>query len=609
MNCKWAEGHLSECLDGTLDPTVRDEVVAHVESCENCSGILADYRYFDGLVGSLPRYEPSDDLKLRIFGSPEFAAILQGLEDQPAATRGPVVSQPIAEAQPAAEGQFAPTEPQLVARAAGSPAQLPRTGLDARRARGGAPPWLRVALPAAAAVVIMLGSALLIKQGFWHSTTPGKPSISNVGSFQSQPPLAAGTRVVFERGGALWSAPEHGVGVAQQLTPAGVQVGASWAVSPIRSNGSGGDSVAYVDLKTGSIHVVRADDQRDHVVGQQLAPKGSISAAFWSSAEGQTLLGSLAWSPDGSRLAYLTDAAGTGYTALNIVNADGSGQQAVNGASGASLSLATWSPDGQRIAFVQTAAASQSVWDYNVTQRQGRELSASAEPGGNITAVVRQLGWMAASFGPAVTWASGDATSGNITGLFADRVLQDTQPRALVQSGATFTAADFSAARNSGTWLLGDNSGLYAISAIFPGRAQLATVPDGVRSIAWSPDGTAAAYVTGGGDLHVWVRAEMPLEARSVATQPGLAWSPDSSAVAFVSGGHVGIVQMANGQIAGTAMVSGLDAPSALAWAPDGQALAVSTGSGVSLVSANGTSATPVDTHAADGALGWSVAR
>jgi anti-sigma factor RsiW len=100
MTCKWAEGQFSAYLDGTLDSTVCAEVESHVEQCTECSGMLAEFRYFDGLLRDLPRFEPSDHLRSRIFNSPEFAAILHSLEEEGAAptTRWPILSRPPAPA-------------------------------------------------------------------------------------------------------------------------------------------------------------------------------------------------------------------------------------------------------------------------------------------------------------------------------------------------------------------------------------------------------------------------------------------------------------------------------------------------------------------------------
>jgi Tol biopolymer transport system component len=616
MNCKWAEGHLSACLDGTLDPAVRDEVSVHVEGCTHCSGILQEYRYFDGLMGELPRYEPSDDLRERIFGSPEFASILRSLDTDPTETatptRHPITSRPFILSRPIAIKRERPAHDRALTplpiplptppSAQGEPASGSDRGAQPRH--GGAPPWGRLALSAAAAVVLLLGSGLLIKQGMPHSGTASKPGISGVARPNDRP-LAAGARVVYERGGALWSAPEQGRGLAQQLTPAGVTVGAGWAVVPIQ-NGTGGDHVAYVDLKTGAVHVVRSDDQRDLVVGHTTA--GSLNASFWAGDEGRSILAGLAWSPDGTQLAYLADTGNSSHTTLMIVHAEGTGASAVPAAAGASSAMAVWSPDGQRIAFVQAGAAGQTVWDYNAATQQMRQLS-GARDAASAAAQVRALGWLPQPGEPMVTWALGDPAAGTYTDLFVRDVLQDGQPQRLTPAGASFTAADYTPNRNGGLWLLGDGKTLYTVSARYPGVAQLATVAGGVRAVSWAPDGSAAAFINAAGELRIWVRSSFQQVATGVAAQPGLTWSLDGSALAFVAGAQPSIVRLSAGGYGAATAVSGVSGATALAWAPDGQRLALATPAGVALVSPDGTSVIQVDAHPADGGLIWSVAR
>jgi hypothetical protein len=626
MNCKWAEGHLSACLDGTLDPAVRVEVEAHVASCTHCSGIVDEYRYFDGLVRDLPRFEPSGSLQERIFGSPEFAAILHGLDGHASTARGTVISGPVRLPQIGRDddaprgGHDRPLEalpiPTNVASdgAAALPPALAGVASsgDAEPGHGpsGGPPWARIALSAAAAVVIAVGSALLIRQGLLpaHSSGGRVAGISNVGQVPAQQPLSAGTRVVYLRSGALWSAPEHDDGLAKQLTPAGVVVAPGWAVVPTQG-AAGGESIAYIDQKTGLLHLIRSDDQQDHTVGRRPVSAGAPSTAFWTGAEGQAILGGIAWSPDGAHLAYLADD-GTGHTALFVVNAAGTSTTGVTLQSGSSASLAKWSPDGRRLAFVQTSAAGQSLWDYNVAADQMRQLSATAEPGGNTGATVRVLEWLGSAAGPGITWASGDPTAGTYTGLFS-LPLAATVPQRLVPAGAVFTAAAYTPARANGTWLLGDSHALYAASALYPGRAQLLEVPVGVAAVSWSPDGMAAAILGGDGSLRVWIKAQFPAVASAVAALPSFVWAPDGSALAFVANGHVTLVGVSttNNQVGAPAVVPGLIGATALAWAPDGQFLAIAAGGQLVLVSPNGIATAVLDQQAAAGPVVWTNVR
>jgi dipeptidyl aminopeptidase/acylaminoacyl peptidase len=375
------------------------------------------------------------------------------------------------------------------------------------------------------------------------------------------------------------------------------------------SAASGGDLVAYIDLKTGMLHVVRSDSQRDHTVGQRLAPRG-VGAAFWNGAEGQAILNGLAWAPNGSALAYLADD-GTGHTMLLVAPPSGASIIRVTTQSGVSASLTRWSPDSARVAFVQTADAGQSVWDYNVSANQIRELSASAEPGGDASATVRQLAWLGASAGPVVTWVAGNAATGSITGVFSI-ALASSAPRALVPVGTGFTAADFSQEYAGGTWLVGDGTALYDVSGQFPGRAALTPVPGGVAAVSWSPASKSAAYLGGDGTLYVGIApAHFVLVAGGVSAASGFSWSPDGSSLAFVASGQLTIVAVSpsSDQVGSPVTVSGLSGITSFAWAPDGQSLAVSAGGKVDLVSPTGAVQAVVDSHASAGAVNWSVVR
>ena len=44
MNCRHVWNHISEYIDGTLDPQVLDEVERHIATCEICSAVLDSTR-------------------------------------------------------------------------------------------------------------------------------------------------------------------------------------------------------------------------------------------------------------------------------------------------------------------------------------------------------------------------------------------------------------------------------------------------------------------------------------------------------------------------------------------------------------------------------------
>lgn len=58
---RWTNGHLSEYLDGELDPSGRERVERHVGICPDCWRVLASLkRTLAGLLGL--REDPSDNI-------------------------------------------------------------------------------------------------------------------------------------------------------------------------------------------------------------------------------------------------------------------------------------------------------------------------------------------------------------------------------------------------------------------------------------------------------------------------------------------------------------------------------------------------------------------
>ncbi|HKT38381.1 MAG TPA: zf-HC2 domain-containing protein, partial [Ktedonobacterales bacterium] len=385
MKCEMAEVNLSAYLDGMLEPQLREDVASHLATCAACSEILADYRRYNQLITDLPRISPSESLRARIFESPEYLELLRDLERKDA-------------------------------RAAG-------------RSHGASPGWARVALLVAAVVALVVGPALLIKQGFFSrgassvavgTQTYGNPPPSGV-------PLAAGLRLVYAHDGAIRSAPEHGVGAAQRLTSTGVSVGA-WSVAP------DGKHIAYVDLRTHTLHVVRSDGQSDHSIAT-LPADGASSA-----------LTMMAWAPNSQLVAYVTRIAGG--TALHVVNMNGSnGQQVIH--QGGDISLLTWSQNSQRLAYVLHGAAS-AIQTYDLASGRDQQVAAQADPNA-IAANVSMLAWLADTQNPTLTWATTSTTSG-VDSLFS-MALGSASAQRLTQAGTRFASAAFSAARGGGAWL------------------------------------------------------------------------------------------------------------------------------------------------------------
>ena len=571
MICEKAEDYLSAYLDDMLDPQLRQEIEAHLESCAHCREVLAEYRRFDELLVSVPRVAPPKELHDRIFQSSEVAALIRA---QGGRTSVPLLDRPAATGEGATSAEPLPM-----------------------RVRSSSPPWKRVALQSAAVIALLLGSALLIKQGLLHSdTTSGQGSVLTLGSAQNNAPLSAGNRAVYERGGALWSVPEAGPELARQLTPAGVRV-AGWAVSP------DGRLVTYTDV-SGRIHIIRSDDQRDTIVGRVSA--AALPNGFWDTAAGRDVAQSMAWAPDGGSIAYVAiDHAGR--MALHIMSSSGAKDVSIASQADQITSLA-WSPRGGQLAFVETTGASQTLVAYEMASKQAQTAAAQADPD-DVAASFSIVRWMPGDAQPTLTWAASDGNT--ITGVFSQFASAGGDVHRLTQPGKRYTAADFSA-HGSGEWMLAEGNANATLDVVVPQElgnlASTATQGDTIAHIVWSPDGATAAYLTRSGQLGVWAPGSAPATiAANAASVP--VWSADGSRLAVQVSNGVLSVRVASGQPTVLARLVTAPGSVSLLWAPDNQSLVVSGRMGVVVAAVDGSvkiaDSQPVDTAS----IAWTVAK
>lgn len=559
MNCEQAEDILSAYLDNILDTPQRAEVEAHLAGCAVCAGTVAEFRRYDGLLRAAPRMQAPEALRARIFESDEFTKLLRELDsgddsqhDTPAASPG---------------------------------------------RRHAATHWPRRGLQIAAALALILGSALLVTQGLLHSSPSGRRSqpITISGNGQ-QAPLAAGNRVVYLRGGVLWSAPETGAGVAQRLSPAGTRV-AGWGVSP------DGQLVAYIDAASGRIHVIRGDGQSDQLIGSTSVT--AQTSDFWNTAAGQAVSASVVWSPNGEQIAYIAATSPT-TTTLRLMNADGTNDRAVDSSASALIASPVWSADSLRVAYTQTTQGAQSVWAYSEDVLKAQQLAAQSD-GLDVWATARQMAWLPDTVHPTLTWAATDGQ--HVTGVFAQPLLSSADPVQLTPTGAQVASASFSS-RGNGTWIVGGADGsLTMISATTPGPALSTDAGSPLSAVVWSPAGDVVAYVTANGSLGFWTPGSAPvIVTHGVSGAP--VWSADGKQVAVALPGGVLSMRVTNGAAAHVARISDADGSVSFVWAPDAHALAITTPSGVTLANADGSRERAVDTQAADtSALTWTVAK
>ncbi|MGZ3676341.1 MAG: zf-HC2 domain-containing protein [Ktedonobacterales bacterium] len=594
MTCEKAEDFLSAYLDDMLDPQHRREVEAHLQSCAACRAVLEDYRRFDVLLVQEPRVAPPEELYARIVESPEFVAITRTRERSE--RRGMLTAlRPVAriEAKPLAA-------PDVV--------QGESPGTAVARGRRGVPGLARVALQTAAVLALILGSALLIKQGFFHSGgTTGQGVTQTYGAApQNGAPLSAGARVVYKHDGALWSAPEAGPQVAQRLTPAGVLVG-GWSVSP------DGTLVAYVDEHSGRLLVIRSDDQNNHVVGQVLA-SNKVNAAFWETDAGAAIDAGIAWAPNGERIAYLAAGVSTTATRLHLVNVDGSNDAVIDAGSAALIAQPTWSTDGLQIAYTGIVNGAQGVFSYNTVMRQVTRLAAQADADDALARVDRLI-WLPDTASPALTWATRNGSA--FTGIFSTPTPQGSaKVLRLTPAGMRFTAVAYTGGHDGGTWAVAPVNGnptLYTVSAHVAGLGLLGSPQGEVRAIQWSPTGDRAAFVTVDGRLGLWSPWSASATGAFIVSDlghvvSGPAWSRDGARLAVPTAKGIVSLRVVDGAVNGKMTVAAGDAVTLL-WASDGKGMALVGSSGVTLVSSDGAVVKPVDAHTAqDGAIAWTLA-
>jgi hypothetical protein len=610
MNCDRAGELLGAYRRDELLPSTRAEVQAHLDRCESCRADLD----LDRLVFELPRVEPSAALHDRIFSSPEFQEIARALTVRSTPTAGETrsnghSSSPV-EDQISANGNYSRL---VVLRTDG---QAPRNGTNGHhhptRTAQRAPrriDWQRMALRmavAAAVLVLVLGSALAVKS-LLHTqptVTQTTPNYDLAGPVKG--PLPVGNRVVYLHDGRLWSAPEQGAQTRLPLTDKAIQVAPGWVVAPA----AGPDRthhVAYIDLKNGSLHVIQTDDAHDLTIAQ-VAPAGA-TAAFWQSAGGQAILAGLAWAPDARQLAFVADPDGKG-AALWVVNADGSAARSVSGAatSGAAVLLPAWSSDGLNLAYVVAQNGVQSIWNYAFDAKQAQMLEQQASPQGDAGDVVHGLFWGSNMLDPTVTWSTSPAAGSVINGLWAYHLDQTPHLAQLSSDGATFSAADYSAAApGGGAWLVGQvDIGLRSIHV--DGSAPAGLASGQMVWVQWAPNAAGALYITAGdgatsGTLWTWTSVLGQRKvADHVALTPAPVWSPDASHVLYVANG-----QVFSALVGGKSTKVATSSPAALSWSLDGERVAFADAKGVLVINPDGSASNQVDNAAGVSGLFWTA--
>ena len=573
MNCERVEELLSAYLDNALASEEGQEVIAHLQTCTNCSAMLIEFSRNDALISHLPRVSPDPALRNRIFSSPEFLELTGTFDISSEAQQDWTVPKLPAKSP----RRDTPGRPQLVAIPGGrsttpTPSIQPLPPRPSRKSR-----TLRTLFVVLAATIILaIGIGSFLGLNSWRRQT----QVTNNGAITpptnplQSGPLSAGVRFVFLRDGALWSIVTNSSNKqADRLTPGNVTVAANWVVSPAQAGRLAGDMLAYIDLQKAFVHIIRSDGQQDTIIKQPLLNATIQPASVWDTGTGATILNSLAWSNDGSMLAFVADPSGTGQTRLYIYSTETGITQMVPLSAKGSIAHPIWSPDGKRVAFELVNNGSVGIFDYNTENHGLLTITNSLDSQAGDT--VLSLNWSPSLDEPAITWSVG--VIGHVHSLWVRRVGVGgaVEPWRLLVGDYVQAIYSRNGTNGTGSWLVvtsvaGRAGDLWRIDVV-PGSGFVRlSFGKQVNFAQWSTDGLHVDYLdalsSGVGTFHVVnMRTGVDsLIATGVVNDPAPAWSTDGQELVYSTGTRVGIVNLQTGN--GTLFLKLNGVASSFAW-------------------------------------------
>jgi Tol biopolymer transport system component len=615
MKCEQVKEFLSAYLDSQLALEEREAIAMHLQTCTECSNMLVDFRYFDTLLSSLPRVAPDASLRRKIFSSAEYKEIA-GTFSISASTSD--LTMPFKHVR-----SYDPTRPYLVVLPGGqqtSPAfplrrPTPIGGYTFYRRVNG----LRVMhLLLAAILLLTIGMGGFFAEYLWqnHDTVAHNPAgiIPPEGLLQG--PLPAGMRFVFLRDGALWSAPIDGGSGIVRLTPTNSIVAANWAVRPAFPGHKAGNMLAYIDLQHGLVHTIRSDGQSDTTIHQPLLKSGIQPTSLWDTDTGATILNSLAWSKDGSMLAFVADPQGTGLPALNIYTLSSGNIYAVPLPGKGGVSYPVWSPDSIRIAFAFEHDGRRGIVDYNIQNHGILTIVPDVAAPEHTDDTILGLDWSPDTTIPAITWSVG--TLGHIHSIWWQRVGIEgaIAPRNLTKGDYIQAIYSQAGHNGAGSWqVITSQAGLPGDIKMVDLSASYTLLTYGrqVNMAQWSPNGEYIYYLDAVssemGTLHIIntaTRVDTIIDL-NVTVDPMPVWSPDGQRLAYSTGTHILVVNMQAINAAQPLKIQGL--ATALSWSaslPNQLVIALSDGQqGIYLVDTQHDTSLQLDSSNARGPILW----
>lgn len=651
MNCEQVEELLSAYLDDSLAVgetaesafQLKLDIASHLQNCIHCSTMLADFRRFDNLLAHTPHVSPDPALRDKIFSSPEYLE-LTGTTDIAVTPRSYDTQQENLEREHTTPHRSArstrrdtPGRPQLVALPGGrstspNPAIHPSTPVPQplrtntsplRKRRKNSLGLVVMQATIAAALLLTLGVGSLIAWNIWSQ---GNGTAKNIGSITppvSAPqtgsgPLSAGMRFVFLRNGSLWSTPADGTTSAHQLTPKNVTVAANWIVSSPLPGRYAGDMLAYIDLQQAQLHTLRSDGQRDTVIPLSLLKAGVAPSSVWDTDIGANILNSLAWSRDGSMLAFVADPTDADLTSLYIYSQDSAAVQTVPLPIKGSVSHPVWSPDGVRVAFELTHNNIVSILDYNTQNHGLLVITNNINDQGIANDTLLSLNWSPDTAIPAITWSVGIVGHVHSIWLRHVGVGGNANPQEMLHGDYVQAIYSFNGHAGIGSWLLvasaaGRATNLWRLDAVQNTLPVMLTSGKQVNFAQWSPDGSQIDYLDsislGVGALHV-VNVTTQIDtfiAASVTNDPPPAWSSTSQQLVYSTGTQTVVVDLQKGKKLSTLSLHGL--ASTYIWTANSSnqlVLALGDGQpGIYLVDTQRHTTHQIDSEATDGPILW----
>ena len=275
-----------------------------------------------------------------------------------------------------------------------------------------------------------------------------------------------------------------------------------------------------------------------------------------------------AWSPDGRRLAVLSERfeGGRRVSGLYVARSDGGAPRRLTPryltAPADSDGGLSWSPDGARIAFEAVRGLQAGVWVVRADGSGLRKLAAGSDPAwspsGNLIAFRARDGIRVA--------AAGGGTPRRVT-----RGAEDSFPAWAPNGSRLAFLRNVESRQTQILYTVPARGG--ALRRHFGGGFGL-TIP---RRPQWSPDGRRIAFTAGIGTFDIYVARARGGAPRRLRRGDWPAWSPDGRRIAYTLGSALHVMNADGTRSRRVRSESGSDFSAGPTWSPDGRALLFAT--------------------------------